>query len=186
MNTMTQQFFLGLVALSLLQGCQMRPTRENELRLPESPTAIRSLQTRTFSAPSETEVLSASIAVLQDMQFNIDRIEIPLGVITASKVSDAESPREKAALLFADMLCMMSGEDCGIRTTASDEQQLTLTLVVQPSLANTDEYVARVTLQRIVYDTVNRVLLKEPIHDPEIYQAIFDRLGKSIFFEVET
>jgi hypothetical protein len=117
------------------------------------------------------------------MQFNIDRIETPLGVITASKLSDAESPREQMALLLVDMVCMLGGNDCGALATASDDQQITLTLVVQPSLATPDKYVARVTLQRVVYDTVQRVLLKEPLNDPEIYQAIFDRLGKSIFME---
>jgi len=183
MRTMTQRCCLGLLALSLLQACQMSPTREDDLRLRESPMEIRSLQTRTFAAPSETEVLSASIAALQDMQFNIDRIETPLGVITASKLSDAESPREQMALLLVDMVCMLGGNDCGALATASDDQQITLTLVVQPSLATPDKYVARVTLQRVVYDTVQRVLLKEPLNDPAIYQAIFDRLGKSIFME---
>lgn len=185
MSTMTLRCCLSMALLGLLQACVTSPTREDDLRLQESPMEIRSLQTRTFAAPSETEVLSASIAVLQDMQFNVDRIETPLGVITASKLSDAESPREQMALLMVDLICMLGGEDCGAMATASDQQQLTLTLVVQPSLANADEYVARVTLQRVVYDTVNRVLLKEPIHDPEIYQAIFERLGKSIFMEVE-
>ena len=55
MRTLTQKYCLGLIALSLLQGCQLSPTREDDLRLQESPTEIRSLQTRTFAAPSETD-----------------------------------------------------------------------------------------------------------------------------------
>ena len=48
------------------------------------------LVARRMEAPSETTILTATIAVLQDMEFNVDRIEKPLGVITASKVSDAD------------------------------------------------------------------------------------------------
>ena len=48
------------------------------------------MQTRKLEAPSEIAILTATIAVLQDMEFNVDRIEKSLGVITASKVSDAD------------------------------------------------------------------------------------------------
>jgi len=68
--------------------------------------------------------------------------------------------------------------------TASDEQLIMLTLVVQPSLTNREEYVARVTLQRVVRDKMDRIKVRESIDEPEEYQQIFARLSKSIFLQV--
>ena len=70
---------------------------------------LRSVQTRKLAAPSESAILAATIAVLQDMEFNVDRIEKPLGVISASKVSDADDAGEKAGLFFLDLLCVAGG-----------------------------------------------------------------------------
>ncbi len=187
MNTHIQTWCVGFLVLGLLHGCSMTSkVPGDELRLEESTLEIRGLQSRTFTAPSEKEILAATIAVLQDMEYNVDRIESPLGVVTASKVADADSTNEQVGLFFADLLCALAGGDCGAMETASDEQLIMLTLVVQPSLANVDQYVARVTLQRVVYDTLDRVKLKEEIHEPEMYQQIFERLSKSIFLQVET
>lgn len=178
---------LGIACACLLGACGVTPTQpEDPLRLYESPLETRNLQSRRFRAPSEQEILAATIAVLQDMEYNIDRIESSLGVITASKVADADSAQEQLGLLAIDLLCALGGSGCGAMSTASDEQLIMLTMVVLPSLANRDEYVARVTLQRVVMDTVNRIKVKEPIHDPEMYQQIFERLSKSIFLQVET
>lgn len=186
MTINTTTLCIGAIVLTVLHGCGMTSKApDNELRLEESTLEIRSLQSRTFSAPSETEILAASIAVLQDMEYNVDRIESPLGVITASKIADADSAKEQVGLFMVDLLCVLGGGDCGAMDTASDEQLITLTLVVQPSLANTEEYVARVTMQRIVFDTMDRVKVREEIHEPEMYQQIFERLSKSIFLQVE-
>ena len=176
-----------LLAAVCLAGCTANTQLKNdELRLKESPLEIRSLQSRALEAPSEVELLAATIAVLQDMEYNVERIESPLGVITASKTVDADSASEQVGLFMVDLLCAMMMGDCSAMDQASDQQLIMLTFVVQPSLANAEEFVARVTLQRVVYDTQARITLREPIHEPEMYQQIFDRLGKSIFLEVET
>jgi len=187
MQTNARVWTIALIAAGVSSGCAVTPQAQKDaLRLQESPLEIRSLQSRTFTAPSETEILSAAIAVLQDMEYNVDRIESSLGVITASKVADADSAQEQLGLLAIDLFCALGGSDCGAMSTASDEQLIMLTLVVLPSLANRDEYVARVTLQRVVVDTMNRVKVKEPVQEPEMYQQIFERLSKSIFLQVET
>lgn len=187
MIKMSPSLLVALFAACVVSACITMPTETpDELRLQQSPLEIRTLQSRRFRAPSEKEILAATIAVLQDMEYNIDRIESALGVITASKIADADSGQEKLGLLAIDLFCVLGGSDCGALSTASDEQLIMLTLVVLPSLANRDEYVARVTLQRVVVDTMNRVKLKESVHEPEMYQQIFERLSKSLFLEVET
>ena len=64
----------SLLLVALLGGCAAS-IPESALRLPESTLEVRSIQTRTLEAPSEIDILTATIAVLQDMEFNIDRIE---------------------------------------------------------------------------------------------------------------
>ncbi|MDH5345045.1 MAG: hypothetical protein OEW59_04715, partial [Gammaproteobacteria bacterium] len=159
-----------ILAVTVLTGCAAQVPKA-ALRLEESTLEVRAAQTRTMAAPSETAILTATIAVLQDMEFNIDRIEKPLGVITASKVSDADDAGEKATLFILDMLCAasMSG-GCDNMSKARDDQHIMLTTVVLPSLGRPGEYTVRVTLQRIVYDKEDRVLVMERIGTPEIYQ----------------
>ncbi len=171
--------------LAMLVGGCAASIPEAALRLPESTLEVRSIQTRTLAAPSENDILAATIAVLQDMEFNVERIEKPLGVITASKVTDADSADEKVGLFFLDLLCVIgSGADCSAMSTAQDDQHITLTLVVLPSLARSGEYSARVTLQRVIYDKMERIKLLERIDSAEIYQQIFDNLRKSLAIQV--
>ena len=174
----------AVVATGLAAGCAA-PVPKAALRLEESTLEVRAVQTRTLSAPSEAAILAATIAVLQDMAFNIDRIERPLGVITASKVSDADDAGEKTTLFFLDLLCTMSmSGDCQNMSTARDEQRLILTTVVLPKLGEPGEYRVRVTMQRVIYDKEDRVLVMERIDRAETYQEIFDNLRQSLYLEV--
>ncbi len=175
---------LPILAAGLLSGCATT-IPQDALRLPESTLNIRSIQTRTFSASSENDILAATIALLQDMEYNIDRIEKPLGVITASKVSDADSAGEKTGLFFLGLLCAVSGSGgCDMMSSASDEEHITVTMVVLPSLARNGEYAARITIQRVIFDHAERIKKLERIDDAETYQRIFENLSKSIFIQV--
>jgi len=174
----------SLLLLAGLSACATPEIPESALRLPESTLDIRSIQTRTLEASSETVILTATIAVLQDMEFNIDRIEKPLGVITASKVSDADDKNQKTGLFLLDMLCAMGGSgSCDASSTAKDDQHITLTMVVLPNLARAGEYKVRITIQRVIYDKMDRVLVLERIDNAETYQTIFDNLRKSLFIQ---
>lgn len=174
----------SLLLIACLGGCATTAIPEAALRLPESTLDVRSIQTRSLEASSEINILTATIAVLQDMEFNIDRIEKPLGVITASKVSDADSKSQKTGLFFLDMLCVISlSGGCDSSLTAKDDQHITLTMVVLPNLARDREYKVRITIQRVIYDKMDRILVLERIDTAEVYQTIFDNLRKSLFLQ---
>jgi hypothetical protein len=114
---------LGM-ALVVLSGCVATPKiPEAALRLQESTIDIRTIQSRSFAAPSETIILAAAVAVLQDMEYNLDSIEKPLGVLSASKVSDADSTSEKTGLFLLDVLCAAGGTPCNNMANASDKQK---------------------------------------------------------------
>lgn len=183
-NSRTPVIGSALLLITLLSGCASQVPRA-ALRLEESTLEVRSVQTRTLAAPSETAILTATIAVLQDMEFQIDRIERPLGVISASKVSDADNSAEKVGLFFVDLLCAVGGGGgCDSLSSARDEQRTMLTMVVLPSLERSGEYSVRITIQRVIYDKKSRVRIQERISTPETYQAIFDDLRRSLFIEV--
>ena len=176
----------SLLLIAMLGGCAAS-VPEAALRLPESTLEVRSIQTRTLAAPSEIDILTATIAVLQDMEFNIERIEKPLGVITASKITDADSRSEKTGLFFLDLLCAAGGgSGCDAMSSAQDDQHITLTMVVLPSLARSGQYTARITIQRVIYDKMDRIKVLERIDDAQTYQQIFENLQKSLFLQVGT
>ncbi len=179
---------LGVVMLvSLSGGCSGVP--ESAYRLPQSSLGEREIQTRTFNARDESVILQASIALLQDMEYNIDTIEIPLGVLSASKVVDADSATQKAGLVAADVamviLSIISGTSVGggAYASADDEIGLKITLVVLPSLAGDDQYTVRITLQRTLIDKSQRVKEVGVINDPIVYQEIFEKLSKSLYLQ---
>lgn len=182
----SQSLLLAGVVLALaLTGCATATMPESALRLEESTLEIRALQTRKLAAPSEIAILTATIAVLQDMEFNVDRIEKPLGVISASKVSDADDKGEKTGLFFLDLLCAAGGSgSCDHSSTAKDEQRLILTMVVLPSLERASEFAVRITMQRVIYDKLERVLTLERIAVADVYQEIFDNLRQALYLEV--
>jgi hypothetical protein len=184
--TWRNERWLALFAISLLSACATTSgIPEDALRLAESTLDVRSIQTRTFAAPSETAILAAAIALLQDMEYNIDGIEKSLGVITASKVTDADSSSQKTGLFILDLLCVISmSGGCDAMSKASDEQHLTVTMVVLPSLARSGEYITRITIQGVMYNKAEQILVLERIDDAETYQQVFDNLRKAIYIQV--
>ena len=174
----------SLCIIGMLSGCAASMPK-NALRLPESTLDMRSIQTRTFEAPSENDILTATVAALQDMEYNIDLIEKPLGVITASKVSDADSTGEMIALTLWEIACIVSETvGCHPMSSAMDEQRITVTMVVLPSLARSGEFVTRITIQRVIFDKTGQVKVMERIDDAETYQQVFENLSKAIFIQI--
>ena len=69
-------------------------------------------------------------------------------------------------------------------------QKIRVSLVTRPALASDgsirpDSQVLRITIQRMVWNTANQVSRIESIDEPEIYQAFFDKLSKSVFLELQ-
>jgi hypothetical protein len=166
----------------LLVGCA--PTMPKDaLRLPESTLELRSIQTRSFEAKSETAILTATVATMQDMEYNIDTIQIDLGVITASKTSDASSNSAIAGYTMLDLLCAAGGTHCDASGKIPDKFRTTITMVVLPSLARPGEFTARITLHYATINNRGQVIGQKSIVEEETYQQVFEILSKAIFVQ---
>ncbi len=171
-----------IFAVLLLAGCA--PTMpKSALRLPESTLELRSIQTRSFEAESEAAILAATVAAMQDMEYNIDAVEIDLGVVTASKTTDASSNSALVGYTMLEILCAAHGTYCDTSEKIPDKFRTTITMVVLPSLARQGEFTARITLHYVTINTLGNVIDRESIVKAETYQQVFERLSNAIFLQ---
>lgn len=170
-----KNLLLCMFALStLLAGCAHVP--EDAFKLPPTSLEDRQLQSRKFDTLDNKLLLSSGAAVLQDLGYNIDESNVRLGVITASKNADA---RDAGQIAGAIVLALLTGS-----VTATDkEQKIRICLVLQESLDDQDSSVARITVQRVIWNTEGKIARVESINSPELYQAFFDKLSKATFLE---
>jgi hypothetical protein len=173
-----KDFLASIFVISVLfiVGCQSIP--KDALSLSPEALAERQLQTRKYETQDEAKVLAACAGLLQDLGFNLDESETPLGLITASKDRSAVNAGEQvAAVLVAVFL--------GVYTPTDKDQRMRACVVSRP-LGEQGEYVAvRVTFQRVVRNTQGQITICESLTDPKIYQEFFDKLSKSIFLEAQ-
>jgi len=142
---------------------------------PES-LSERRLQTRRFETKDEQRLLQASLAVLQDLGFNVDESESQLGVIVASKTRDASDAMDRIGSIVVGILI---DDHVSYDTT----QKIRASLVTRPSSAH--ETLVRVTFQRTVWDDSGQISRSESIKDPELYREFFVKLSKSVFLDAQ-
>lgn len=182
---------MRLIALLVLgcavSACETLP--RDAFRLSESALQTSELQTREYSSVSDDAILSASMAVLQDMGYAIDEIEKELGVLSASKRADASNDLVVFGSIAADAVkCIVTiGLGCtGNNYGETDDiQDIRLTLVTRPTLENRTDVSVRVTMQRIIWDKRGRLSEQQTIADPDVYVAFFDKLSTAVFLEQE-
>ena len=136
------------------------------------------MQSRFFETSNEVELLSAGVAVLQDMGYSIDETETTSGVVTASKTVDATN---NAQIAGAVLLAVLGGGNMSI----DSQQQIKVSFVTLPSKNNKNGYLARATFQRIVTNTQGQVTKAETMKTEELYAEFFNKLSKSVFLEAQ-
>jgi hypothetical protein len=150
---------------------------------------VREVQTRTFEVPDEANILQVAVALMQDMEYNFDTIEYELGVLSGSKVVDADSLAQVTGAVVADIvlvaLSVVTGMNLGgaVYAGTDDEIGLRITVVVLPGLESEGQYTARITIQSELIDKVGRVKKVHVMESPVIYQEVFEKLSKSLFLE---
>lgn len=189
------------VIVGILSGCAQTIPPE-ALQFQPDTLANRQLQSRKYDIKSEKELLSASNNVLQDMGFNLDESNMPLGVIVASKSRDATDAGQVAGAIF---MAFMFGANAA---SYDKTQKIRASLVTKPASTNNpievdiktktakqikfeqpvetaNSYIVRVTFQRVVWNQKGIMTKIEGVNEPEIYQEFFDKLSKSIFLQAQ-
>jgi len=184
-----QRFLSTLGVTLLLAGCAGIP--KEAYRLPQSSLELREMQTQSFDVEDESDILNASVDLLQDMEYNLYTVERQLGILSAGKTVDADSTVEKAGLLAMDVLLVLMALVSGevptetASSTAADNFVLYLTMVVLPSLSGDEQYTARISVQSMLRDKTGRVREAIVIQEPDIYQEMFSKLSKALYLEEE-
>lgn len=167
-----------IIACALgITGCATTPP-EDLFQVSDTSLQDRQIQSRFFETENEVALLSAGVAVLQDMGYSIDETETTSGVITASKTVDATN---KAQIAGAVLLAVLGGGAMSI----DNEQQIRVSFVTTPSKMNNKGYLGRVTFQRVVTNTQGQVTKAETINNEELYTEFFNKLSKSVFLEAQ-
>ena len=163
-----------LLLASLLSACASLPKDAFKL----SPTSLedREMQSRRFDTLDQKRLLLAGAGVLQDLGYNIDESNTTLGVLTASKQADAKDTGQIVALVALGLLT-------GSMAPYDQKQKINLCLVITPSLNDPKASVARITMQRIIWNSQGVISRVESIKAPELYQAFFDKFSKAAFLE---
>jgi len=157
-----------------ITGCASIP--KDAFKLPPASLEDRQLQSRVFNTLDNGLLLTSGASVLQDLGYSIDESNVGLGVLSASKQADAT---DAGQIVGAVVLALLTGAV----TPTDDEQKIRVCLVIQESLDDPDSSVARITIQRIIWNTQGRVSRVESINSPELYQAFFEKLSKATFLE---
>ena len=154
------------------------------------------MQTRTFEAANETELLSASAAVLQDLGFQVTESVRELGFLRAAKERSArEYGQEITRFLILVLSAAASGYGGSNSVTQIPvdlHQQINASLVTRPLDAAGNRLEVRVLFYRLVWKGDGQYgnnyeppggQRMQMIRDAGIYQQFFARLSKAVFLE---
>lgn len=143
-----------------------------------SPTSLadRQLESRVYETTDEKKLLSASAALLQDLGFQLDESEVPLGVIIASRDRDVTDAGQVAGAVAMAILF-------GVATPVDKNQKVIASLTTKP--IDSKRTAIRIVFQHMVWNTQNQLVKNECIKDAQIYQDFFSKLSKSVFLEAQ-
>ena len=151
-------------------ACRTGIPREALMLSPES-LQDRQLQTRIFETDEEKKLLAAAAAVLQDTGFTIGDSETETGLIVFSRDRDVTDYREVMKSLALAFI--------GVYHPYATKQKVMASLVTKP--LDSKRVAVRSTFLHIVWNKDNVIMKRERLNDPEIYEAFFSKLSKSVF-----
>lgn len=175
-------FILNFIFFALtLSSCTFY---EDYYKLDPQYLARRQLETKRFEAKNQTQILEASLQVLQDLGFTVQETESGLGFFSAVKDREADNFQVNQSLSIAftilDILSAATNEYSNSGDYVYDTvQKIYMTLVVTKSKTNKG-FNVRVEFSRIIWNNKGEKRY-ERILDREIYQEFFDKLSASLF-----
>ena len=172
---MRRQLCVVMVAAMLVAGCEEGIPPE-ALALSQVSVEKRTLQTRFFETEDEAKMLTAAVGVLQDLGFTLAESETDLGVLLATKDRDATETGQVAATI---VIAILTGSVMPYDTN----QTIRVSVITRPIEDGRGRTAVRVTFQRLVWNSQNRLSRIESLNEPELYQGFFEKLSQSVFLE---
>jgi hypothetical protein len=172
----TSRFWL--LPLLLVAGCASNVA--NLLTPPEGAVAQRELQTRQLETPDEGRVLAVCAVLLQDMGFQVDEAAAALGVLSASKVRDANrlTEGERIAVTILTWGLIAGGYTAPLALFTMDAGS--------PKPVNIDVGITTRKVEQSGGRVSVSVTFKENsqhVTEPAVYHEFFDRLSTALFLE---
>jgi hypothetical protein len=172
------RLFLSLLAAIAVLGAGCVAIPPDILKPAPESAAERELQTRTFRAAGEKDVLAACAAVLQDVGYSIEESEVKLGVIVASKEVSAANSLEVAGQVLFKVLSLGRSD-----FRYAKRQVVRASLAVRPGQPG--EAAVRITFQRHIIDNNGVVIKAERLNEPALYEEFFTALSRSVFLQTQ-
>ena len=116
----------------------------------------------------------------QDLGFIVDDSAPGSGLLIASKRRDATGAGQVASQVILVMLAAAAGSR--VDPVWERDQRIRASIVTRPATDGRST-LARVTFQRVIWNTRDQVSRVESIGDPEIYRGFFDKLSQASFLE---
>jgi hypothetical protein len=174
----------GGLALALATGCAQHTPVETFFQLTPESVAQRAAQTRIFETPNESELLSASAAVLQDLGFQVVESGREIGFLRAAKERSAREYSQeiwRGVLLLLSSLGLVGGQNTLVLLPIDLHQQINASLVARPLDAAGTRQEVRILFYRVIWKSDGNSgntnippgeQKMEMVRDPKIYQAI--------------
>lgn len=143
----------------------------------------RARETHRFDGVPEKQLLAASVSVLQDLGFTINRSDEPLGLILGVKNREAKATDQKIAMMTLMLLTAIATENPNLpNTPMREDQTISVMLTIRPVPGKgPDSHYVRVTFHR---------LLRQPmrteagiLRQAALYRDFDELLSKAIFLE---
>lgn len=177
-----------------LVGCVAQTQPQDLFQLQEETPRNRAMQTRFFETKDETELLSASAAVLQDLGFQIEESVRDVGFLRAAKERSAREYGQDISrfLIFILSTGLVFVQQPPIVISVDLHQKIAATLVTRPSTVDASRQEVRVVFYRVVWkgdgSAGNQSIppgeqRMEMLRDPVMYQTFFAKLSKAVFLE---
>jgi hypothetical protein len=142
-------------------------------RADESQVKVRSAQSRFFDTTDKVAMLRAVVATLQDLGFQIEVLDAPLGIVSAKQylpISDDVEGRDATYLLYDEESLVVFQN--AYRTWGPFERRVDLIrLTVTVRKRNEEQLIVRAAVQHSL----------RPVESPEPYQRFYAALQQSLF-----
>lgn len=177
----------SLVLAGQLAGCVTQTKPEELFQLTPESAANRAMQSRMFETKDETELLSASAAVLQDLGFQVEESVREVGFLRAAK---ERSAREYGQYIRRFLVLVLSMGK--VLEPVELHQKIAASLVARPINPEATRQEVRITFYRVVWKGDGQFdrqyippgqQMMEMLRDPVLYQQFFAKLSKAVFLE---